>query len=220
MTLYVRKPRLTLLVCALVLLIVQDTPSQVGDYIISKGDQLLITVWGYPEFSGTQTVRDNGYVLIPLAGEVPAAGLRRDEFVSRLQQKLVEYIQGEVKVTVSVSSSIGQRVTVLGSVSRPDNYPVASEVNLLEIITMAGGYLPDANLARVKIFRKDPRFLNADVDLQDYIERADIENLPRVHPGDIVFVPRQQNFVREFGEFFRDVVFFFALFRLTEGAIR
>jgi protein involved in polysaccharide export with SLBB domain len=113
---------------------------------------------------------------------------------------------------------VGQRVTVLGAVGRPDNYPISGEMYLLELMSLAGGYKEDAQLNRIKIFHKDKQQQPTEVDLESYIERSDIENMPKVRPGDIVFVPRQQNFVKEFGEFFRDVAFLFTLFRLTDSA--
>ncbi len=192
--------------------------NQGGDYIIGKGDQLLITVWGYPEVTTTQTVKDNGAVSMPLIGDVDAAGLTKDEFIRSLQKRLAEYLQGELKITIAILSSVGQRVTVLGAVTRPDNYPIATEINLLELVSMAGGTLADARLNRIKIFHKDKQQPPTEVDLESYIERSDIEGIPKVRAGDIVFVPRQQNFVKEFGEFFRDVAFLFTLFRLTESA--
>ncbi|MBI5472056.1 MAG: polysaccharide export protein [Ignavibacteriae bacterium] len=191
--------------------------NQGGDYVIGKGDQLLITVFGYNEFTTTQTVKDNGAITMPLIGDVEAAGLTKDEFIGFLRKRLAEYVQGEVRITVAVLASVGQRVTVLGAVTRPDNYPIANEMNLLELVSMAGGYLPDARLNRIKIFHKDKLIPPTDVDLESYIERSDIEGMPKVRAGDIVFIPRQQNFVKEFGEFFRDVAFLFTLFRLTDS---
>ncbi len=192
--------------------------SQGGEYVIGKGDQLLITVWGYNEFTTTQTVKDNGSLTMQLIGDVEAAGLTKDEFIGSLQKRLAEYVQGEIKITVAVLSSVGQRVTVLGAVGRPDNYPIGGEMYLLELMSLAGGYKEDAQLNRIKIFHKDKQQPPTEVDLESYIERSDIENMPKVRPGDIVFVPRQQNFVKEFGEFFRDVAFLFTLFRLTDSA--
>ena len=182
--------------------------------IISKGDQLLVTVWGYGEFTTTQTVKDNGMFTMPLIGEMKAAGLTKEEFIISLQKKLAEYIPGEIKITLSVLSSVGQRVTVLGAVTRPDNYAVSSEMNLLEAMRLGLG--GETSAGGLPIDSVDSEgWLK--VDLEDYIDRSDIENLPKVRAGDIVFVPRQQNVVREFGEFFRDVALLLTLFRITEG---
>jgi polysaccharide export outer membrane protein len=204
---------------AIALLVVVSPPSarsQGPDYIINKGDQLLVTVWGYNEFTTTQTVKDNGMFTMPLIGDVKAAGLTKEEFISSLQKRLAEYIQGEIKITVSAISSVGQRVTILGAVVRPENYPISIETNLLELISMAGGYTPEARLNRIKIFHKDKTLPATEVNLEDYLDRSDIDNIPKVKPGEIVFVPRQQNVIKDFGEFFRDVAFLFTLIQLTD----
>lgn len=192
--------------------------AQGNEYIIGKGDELLVTVFGYNEFTTTATVKDNSMITIPLIGDMPAAGKTKQEFIADLKKKLAEYIQGDINVTVTVLSSIGQRATILGAVTRPDNYPISSEVTLLELVSMAGGYTADARLSKIKIFHKEKLQPPTDVDLDDYLERADIESMPRIKAGDIVFVPRQENVVKEFGEFFRDVAFLFTLFRLTDAA--
>jgi polysaccharide biosynthesis/export protein len=202
----------------LVFFVERSAFAQGGDYEIGKGDELLITVWGYTEFTGPTTVKDDGTVSLALLGDVPAAGLTKDAFVASLRSRLREYVQGDARVTVSVVSSAGQRVTILGAVTRPDNYAVSDNLSLLEIISKAGGYLPDASLDRIRIFRKNERLRSTEVDLEYYMKRADIENMPTVHPGDVVFVPRQENFIKEVGGFFRDLAFIFALFRLSEGA--
>jgi polysaccharide export outer membrane protein len=206
----------TSLLCVIVVFAACVSHAQTPEYVIGRGDQLLITVWGYDEFTTTATVKENGTVTINLVGEIEAAGLRRDEFISRLRMKLSEYIQGDVRITVSVLASVTQRVTVLGAVLRPDNYPIATEMSLLEAISMAGGYAGDANIMRIRIFHKDQR-PPSEVDLDYYIERADLENIPKVRPGDVVFVPRQQNFIKDFGEYFAYFALFITLFRLTEG---
>lgn len=195
-----------------------NAQSQGTEYIIAKGDQLLVTVWGYSEFTTTSTVKDNGLFTMPLLGDMKAGGLTKEEFISSLQKRLAEYIQGEIRITVTVLSSLGQRVTVLGAVLRPDNYPVSTDISLLELLSMAGGYLPDARLSKIKIFHKEKGTPPTPVDLDYYLDRSDIENIPKVKSGDIVFVPKQENVVAEFGEFFRDVAFLFTLFRLTDIA--
>ena len=192
--------------------------SQSASYVIGNGDQLFITVVGYSEFTTTTTVKDNGMITMAILGEMQAAGKTKEEFTNDLRKRLAEYIQGDINLTVSILSSVGQRITVLGAVARPSNYAVVTEINLLELISMAGGTSSDANLSKVKIFHKDRKQGASEVDLDYYIERSDIENIPKVQPGEIVFVPRRDNFIKEFGEFFRDVAFFFALFRLSEAS--
>lgn len=196
-----------------------EAAAQTQDYVIKKGDQLLVTVWGYNEFTGPTSVKDDGTATIPLVGEVKAAGLTKDEFIAGLRKRLSDYVKGEIKITVSVVSSAGQRVTILGAVARPDNYPVANEISLPELVAMAGGYTPDANLAEVRIIHRESGQPTTEVNMEMSLKAGDIESLPRVAPGDIVLVPRAQNFIREFSEFFRDVILFFTIFILADNAV-
>lgn len=189
--------------------------AQTPDYVIGKGDQLLVTVWGYNEFTTTTTVRDDDRITVPLLGDIKAGGLSKDELISTLKQRLAEYIQGDINITISVLSSIGQRVTILGAVGRPGNYPIASEINLLELVSMAGGLPAEARLTGIKIFRKGGG-KPIEVDLDSHLEKGDIDNIAKVNPGDMVFVPKSENIVKEFGEFFRDVALLFTIFRLTD----
>lgn len=197
-------------------LALSQSQAQTADYTISKGDQLLVTVWGYNEFTTTQTVRDNNSITMPLLGDIMAGGLTKDELIASLRERLSVYIQGDINITISVLSSIGQRVTILGSVRAPGNYPISSEINLLELLSMAGGYAVDAQLTGIRIFHKDRLPSPTEVDLEVYLETSDIDNIPKIRPGDMVFVPKRENVIKEFGEFLRDVAFLFTLFRLTD----
>jgi polysaccharide biosynthesis/export protein len=191
--------------------------AQAPDYQIGKGDQLLITVWGFPEFTTSATVRDDGAVGMPLVGDVPAAGQRKEEFTASLRRKLAEYVQGEIKITVSVLASSSQRVSVLGAVTRPDTYPISGETSVLEVIGMAGGFSPEANLSRVQVFRKDAARPTSILDVESALERADVDRLPPVRPGDVVFVPRAKNFLKDFAEYMGYVVVFFAFVTIAGG---
>ncbi len=48
-----------LLVLSFLVISISPAQNQGGDYVIGKGDQLLVTVFGYNEFTTTQTVKDN-----------------------------------------------------------------------------------------------------------------------------------------------------------------
>ena len=58
--------------------------AQSDNYVIRQGDQMQISVWGYPEFNSTANVKEGGSFAVPLIGELPAAGLTKEQF-SRLR---------------------------------------------------------------------------------------------------------------------------------------
>jgi len=179
---------------------------------IQQGDQIDINVWGYSEFNTKSVVNVEGVITIPLIGEVEAEGLTKDDFTRQLKQRLTEYVQGDPKITVSITAVSNQKISILGSVTRQDNYPVTAEVSLIEILSMAGGGDAESDLHHVKILRAgkgDPLV----IDLAWYIENGRTDEIPKIRPGDTVYVPKKENFVRQFSDFLRDAVLVFGFFR-------
>ncbi|MFI5236323.1 MAG: polysaccharide biosynthesis/export family protein [Ignavibacteriales bacterium] len=188
-----------------------DTVAIVDRNVIKAGDQLQISVWGYPEFNTTTTVKDYGTVTIPLIGEVMAAGLTTDRFIIDLNNRLTEYVQGEPKVTVS-HIDMNKRISVMGAVNKQDNYTSLSDVSLVEIIATAGGPAPDADLTHVKIFRRGKLSDVIEINLASHLERGDMENIPKVKSGDTVFIPKEENVMRSLSDFTRDILLLFGFF--------
>jgi polysaccharide export outer membrane protein len=191
-----------------------QTETQSDTYILRQGDQIQLSVWGYPEFNSTGIVRENGMFTVPLVGDILAIGLTKEQFIERLQKKLAEYIQGEIKLSVTVMSVMMQKVAVLGTVTKQDNYPVTADMSLLEILTLAGGTTPDSDLRHIKILRSGVNHPPIDVDLASLMESGNLEAMPIVRPGDTVFVPKKENVVRDLSDFVRDAIFIFSFFRV------
>lgn len=185
-----------------------------GTYPIKQGDQIDVTVWGYPEFNTKTIVKDGGIVTIPLVGDIKAEGSSKEQFSDDVRSKLSQYIKGDVKVNVSVSSLTTQRIAVLGAVVRQDNYPIAGSVSLIEALSGAGGTTAESDLHHVKIIRNGGLDEPVIVDVEDYIENGTTDAMPTVQPGDAVFVPKKENAVRDLSDFLRDVVLLFGFFRV------
>ena len=183
-------------------------------YILHQGDQIQLSVWGYPEFNSSGIVRENGMFTVPLVGDILAIGLTKEQFIERLQKKLGEYIQGEIKLSVTVMSIAMQKVAVLGTVTRQDNYSITADMSLLEILTLAGGTTPDSDLRHIKILRAGVNHPPIEVDLTSLMESGNVDAIPVIRPGDTVYVPKKENVVRDLSDFVRDAIFIFSFFRV------
>ncbi len=183
-------------------------------YVIKEGDKIDLSVWDYPEFKTSSTVSPEGTITIPLIGDLNAAGLTKQDFTDLLKKRLAEYVKGEPKITMSISSPMTQKVTVLGAVTKQDNYPVTSQVTLLEILSAAGGTTPDADLYHIKIIRFETGGDPDVVDLADAMETGQVETLPKVRPGDTVYVPVKENVVRSLSVFLSDAILLLGIFRV------
>lgn len=125
-----------------------------SEYRIGPADTLDINVNQLPEFTKTVEVDPAGRILLPLIGQLQAAGRTpaqlSDDIATALKQKYMK----DPLVVVSVKEAQGQKVTVDGAVSKPGVYPLAGPTTLLQAVALAQG--PDPKLAnpkRVAIFR-------------------------------------------------------------------
>lgn len=186
-------------------------------YKIKSGDEIEVLVWEQPKFNTKTTVSSMGTIAMPLIGEVQASGLTHNEFKRDLTQHLSKYIKDEINVTVSIRNTDSMLVSVFGMVARPDNYPVVNQTSIFKILSMAGGLSEDANIQNVRIYRKNSNPHYTTLDLAQYLDNGQINNdVAQVYPGDVVYVPRKENLVREMSGFFRDVVLLFAIFRVLD----
>jgi polysaccharide export outer membrane protein len=184
-----------------------------SDDIIRPGDQVQVTVWGYPEFNTTTTVKDYGTITIPLIGDVIAAGLTETQLEAQLKERLAEYVKGDARVTIS-HVGMDKRVSIMGAVVRQGNYPVLNSVSLVEILASAGGASDNADLRHVKIFRSGSPNDIVEVDLSNYLQSGRFQKIPKVGPGDVVFIPQKENIVREIGGFGQDILVLFGFFTI------
>jgi polysaccharide export outer membrane protein len=86
-----------------------------------------------------QIVANNGTLAVPYAGAVPAAGRSIHEvesmIVDRLRSRAIE-----PQVVISLVTNNSQRVSVLGDVNQPTNFPIASKRDrILDALSRAGG---------------------------------------------------------------------------------
>jgi len=185
---------------------------------ISVGDSVAFSVWGYPEFNTRAIVRRSGYITVTLIGEMMAAGYTKEEFTVALRQKLAEYIQGEMRLFVEIASPL-PRIIVLGRVPRQGSFPTNLDIPLLELFSNVGGWTEESDLRHVRISRQRTQGSKGgtiEVNVESYLESGDFQSLPLVSPGDVVYVPRKENAVREAAEYLRDAFLLFGFFRLFQ----
>ncbi len=187
---------------------------QSDTYVIRVGDQIQLSVFGYNEFNTTTNVKETGTITLPLVGDVIASGLTKEQFTDQLKQKLAEYLQGEVKITVIVSSMISHKIAILGEVTHQDNYPVAADISLLEALTTAGGTTAESDLRHIRVLRGGLSRQLIEVDLTQYMETGNLDAMPMVRPGDTIYIPKRSNVIRELSDFMRDAIFIFGFFRV------
>jgi len=186
-----------------------------ASYQIRPGDEIEILVWEQPSFNTLTTVSRLGTIAIPLVGELTVAGFTQEELVRELERNLTEYVRGDINLTVSIRNTDTMIVSVLGMVTEPDNYSVADQTSIFRLLATAGGHTELADLKKVKLYRQASPEDYVELNLLEYLDSGQMNSMSLVvRPGDIVYVPKKENVVREMSEFLRDVVVLFGIFRV------
>ena len=161
------------------------TAMAADDYTIGTEDVLQIMVWDNKDLDQTVTVRPDGRISYPLAGEIQAQGLT----VPQLTEILKERLSGPVKnpnVSVMVKEIRSYRVHMLGKVLKPGVYPIKTGTPLLQALTLAGGTSENADLPAAYIIRGDQKL---PIDLRKLIQDGDLSKNVKLQSEDTVVVP-------------------------------
>ena len=141
----------------------------------------------------TYQVEDDGTVALPLIGHIEVAGLTRAEAAKKVEGL---YRQNVLVNPIIDLKIVNLKVTILGEIRVPGNYPlVKDKTNLIEMLGQAGGLTDKANEKTVKIIRGDPKNpLVAEVDLSKIQILAD----PRMilQNNDIIYIAQNKRAIK------------------------
>ncbi|MEO0697841.1 MAG: polysaccharide biosynthesis/export family protein [Pseudomonadota bacterium] len=176
---------------------------QSGDLRIAPLDILQISVFGVEELSGPYQVDYLGRIKLPLIGEIDAKGFTAIELAALLEARLGESYLQDPDVNVIVDESLGQQVTVEGSVTKPGLFPIQGRVSLLQAIAMAEGPSETANPRRVVVFREISGERKAAAFDLVAIRNGEASD-PFIYGNDIVVVDGSEA-RRTYGDFIRSI---------------
>ncbi len=144
---------------------VKDEPYRVG-----REDVLEVAVWRDGDLSRVLPVRPDGFISLPMIGDVKADGLTTSELADEIRQKLTPFIQ-EPRVTVMV----------------PGSYPLRGRISVLQAVALAGGFSDFANQDGIIVIRNGARYPVRYSELMS--EPGDRPMEAVLMPGDTVVVP-------------------------------
>ena len=124
------------------------------DYRIGPYDLLDISVFRAEELSSEVRVDEQGYIKLPMLGNVRAAGLTHNELAGKLADKMRVSLLQNPQVTVSIKEFSSRRVTVQGEVRKPGVYPIKGQMTLLQAVATAEGLTNLASSSKVILFRQ------------------------------------------------------------------
>lgn len=166
-----------------------------ADYRIGAGDVLFININGKAEFqnipqagsskiSGSR-VDGSGRVAIPLVGYIEVAGLTLPEAQKKVREALLYYLK-DPWVVIEVAEYKSLPVYLLGSFKAPGIYYLDRPLNLLQGISLGGGFDPNANLRGARLSRNGKV---QPVDIFALLTNGDQRQNVWLRSGDTVYLP-------------------------------
>jgi len=163
--------------------------AQDANYTVKPGDLLSINVWKEPDLQKETLVRPDGSFSFPLVGEVDAKGKTVAELNKTVAQKLTRFISDPV-VTVSIQEIKGNKVYVLGQVNKPGEFIMNPSVDVMQVLSMAGGTTPFASLGDIVILRRTPSGKQSlPFRYNDVVKGRKMDQNIDLQAGDVVVVP-------------------------------
>jgi polysaccharide biosynthesis/export protein len=162
--------------------------SQTPSYLVA-GDVVKISFPAAPELNQTQKIGSDGSLSLPLIGEVAAAG----KTVGQLQAELARLYKPQLQdneVIVNLDTR-AVPVVVSGAVQKPGKIVFERPATVVEAIMEAGGFTPEANLAKVSLIR----IVKGEHESQVIDLRALLQGKPfpaiYCSGGDVIYVPEK-----------------------------
>lgn len=161
-----------------------------GDtYRVQPGDVLEITVWREEGLEKEVLVRPDGGLSFPLVGNVQVSGKSVEQLQSEVSEKLKRYIP-DPSVNVAVKQLSGNKVYVIGKVSRPGEFVATRNIDVVQALSMAGGMTPYAAVNKIHILRRTGSKQSAIPFAYGDIEKGQgLEQNVLLQAGDVVVVP-------------------------------
>ena len=162
------------------------------DYRLGAGDLIRIVVFDHDELSVDTRISQTGNITFPLVGLVPVAGLTTRDAELLLARRLTEggFVK-QAEVSLLVEEFQSQKVSVMGQVAKPGQYPLDSSKKVLDLLAIAGGVLSDTAADDATLVRADGKRIV--IDLQKLFDGDPAVNYS-VQDGDTVFVAHAPQF--------------------------
>jgi polysaccharide export outer membrane protein len=161
--------------------------AQESAYLIGASDLLEISVWGEQNLSRQASVRSDGFISLPLVGDVLAAGRTPVQLKADLESLLVKFIK-DPRCAVIVLEPRSKRFYVQGQVTTPGQYTLDKDLTLTQVIPIAGGFTQWADEDDIVILRDEGgKKIRLEIDYNRIVKGKD-QDVP-ISPGDTIIVP-------------------------------
>lgn len=166
-----------------------STAAVPSTYVIGIGDLLQLSVWKDPALSRQMIVLPDGTVTLPLAGLIVASGKTVAQLETEVKARIKRYLSEPV-LDISVVQPNSMFVYIVGKVQNPGRFPIATDINILQALAMAGGPNRFADTDSIRVHRDvQGKTVLLDFDYDEVLKGERLEQNIRLRRGDVVVVP-------------------------------
>src|SRR5262245_41021710 len=170
------------------------TPSDNHEYTVQAGDTLNIRFYYHPDHDQRDLiVRPDGKLVLPLVGDIQAAGLTPEQLAEQIAQSYAFTLRDpKVAVDVKAANTGTRQVYAGGDVQRPGVIKLKPKMNILQAIVEAGGPKNTGNVERVVLLRSvgDNRFGYRKLNLMQILRHEDPADDAMLAQDDLIFIPQ------------------------------
>jgi len=164
--------------------------SLADDYIIGSGDVLKISVYDHDDLETISRVSENGYIILPLLGQVKVADLSISETSNKIARLYSDGYIVNPQVSIFVQEFRSKKAVVLGHVKNPGLIELSGPTTFLELLSKAGGLAKDYGKTATIKRKVNGGTKVITVNIKSLTEGGDMNQNISIREGDTVYISR------------------------------
>jgi polysaccharide export outer membrane protein len=171
-------------------------------YKLAPGDTFDLNFELSPEFNQTGVaVQPDGFVTLRGVGDIHVQGETVPELTQTLRTAYGKILNDPI-ISISLKDFEKPYFVADGQVGKPGKYDLRGTVTLTQAIAIAGGFTDSSKHSQVLLFRKvSDQWMEAKIiDVKKMEKAGKLNEDPMLHPGDMLFVPK--NTMSKISKFF------------------
>lgn len=158
-------------------------------YKLNPGDILSISVWNEEALQQEVLVLPDGTISFPLVGILQVSNRTPGQVQKEIKEKLSRLIP-DPEINLAIKSVEGNNIFIIGKVNRPGKLPMTRPTDIVQALSLAGGFTPYAKTEDIQILRRNGK--KQQVIKFDYSKIADGQAMQTnilLQSGDTIVVP-------------------------------
>ena len=164
------------------------------NYIVSSGDEISISVWGYSDLSETLIVDERGYISPKSYGRIYVKGLEFRKMRSMLKSRFSSFLDmknSSIEIALAYSRVI--TVNIVGEVYNPGSYTIPAINTAFNALIAAKGPNQIGSVRNIYI-KRDGKVVDS-LDVYNFLFNPTTNKDIFLEDGDYIFVPPASNLI-------------------------